>query len=169
MNRTFEFDIHNHISSIPGLIIDLAKSTVEKCCDILDVIRIKDYQQIFLIGKDIYYAAGLSVASQLESSSKVPVKVLSEKDAYEIVLNPERHFENTLSISLFPNTSDRDSLLILSSLKEKGSCVLCMTDTHPLVLRDYGFDIMWITIPAKRSELQVRHYSMATLALVFVN
>lgn len=166
MNRTFEFAIHNHISSIPGLIIDLVKSTLEKCCDLLDVIEITDYQQILLIGKDVYYAAGLSVASQLEPSSKIPVKVLSEKDACEIVLNPEHHFENTLSFSLFPNTSDREPMLILSSLKEKGSRVICITDTHPLDLRDYDFDVMWITIPAKRSELHVRHYSMATLTFL---
>ena len=130
MDRTFEFNVREHVHSLSRMIIEFAESTVYKSWDLAEIIQSHKFKKILLISNVNFYAASYSLSPYLQDAANIPVDVLLESDALALITNDcnETEYEHTLVLDLFPVISNENSAAVMDGFRRCSAHVVSFTD-----------------------------------------
>ena len=167
MDRTFEFNVREHVHSLPRLIIEFSKSTVYKCWDLAEIIESHKFQKILLISNVTFHSAAYSLAPYLQDAARIPVDVLLETDALDLVSKDHQETTNahTLVLDLFPILSNENSVAVMDGFRRCSAYVVSFTDYQTYDALKHSDTVINLITPALNKYLPIRNYTMSVLAL----
>ena len=168
MDRTFEFNIRQHVYSLPGMITDASKAIVHESWALAEKINFSAYHKIVLVCDRDYFSAAVSVAPSLQSATGVYVEILQAQEVLSLSRDtnkPASEYQDSLVFYLFPMLS-APSMAVMDYLRLQGAYIICVTNHQLPHDFKHADTVMVLTIPPMRTNLPIRNYTLAVLVFL---
>ena len=169
MDRTFEFNIREHVYSLSGMVMDFAEPTLEQSWELAELIEKRKFRNIQLIANRDFIPALTAISPFLNAAAELPVAVLPEDHSRSNLTGihaPSSEYADTLILYLFPTLEQAEPFAIMDGYRRNAAYIVCYTDRKTYSTSKHSDLVISLKTPSLKKELPVRNYTMAALALI---